>query len=119
MGGQSFAEEEAGILVGNHSNEAMKPEPSLRTNWPDLAWGEGGNEGSRGHWAQAEGEEPDGTPDVCSQETRPRWAEGAAIPLGCLLRHRREKSGATVTLLACPGGKLSSPSGTLSRAAGL
>lgn len=36
-GGQSFAKEEAGILVGNHSNEAMKPEPCLRTNWPDLA----------------------------------------------------------------------------------
>lgn len=41
MGGQSFAKE-AGILVGNHSNEAMKPESSLRTNWPDLAWGGGG-----------------------------------------------------------------------------
>lgn len=37
-GEQSSAkEEEAGILVGNHSNEAMKPEPCLRTNWPDLA----------------------------------------------------------------------------------
>lgn len=40
-GWQSFAKEEAGILVGNHSNEAMKPEPCLRTNWLDLAWGEG------------------------------------------------------------------------------
>lgn len=70
MGGQSFAKEEAGILVGNHSNEAMKPEPSLRTNWPDLAWGEGGNKGSGGRLAQAEGEGLDRTPNVCSQETR-------------------------------------------------
>lgn len=71
MGGQSFAKEEAGILVGNHSNEAMKPEPSLRTNCPDLAWGEGACLGSGGGWAQAEGEGLDRTPDVCSQETRP------------------------------------------------
>lgn len=70
MGGQSFVKEEEGILVGNHSNEAMKPEPSLRTNWPDLAWGEGANKGSGGCWAQAEGEGLDRTPVVCSQETR-------------------------------------------------
>lgn len=29
--------------VGNHSNEAMKPKPCLRTNWPDLAWSRGAN----------------------------------------------------------------------------
>lgn len=54
-GGQSFEKEEAGILVGNHSNEALKPEPCLRTNWPDLAWGEGGYQAGRGGWALAEG----------------------------------------------------------------
>lgn len=36
-GRAELAKEEAGILVGNNSNEAMKPEPCLRTNWPDLA----------------------------------------------------------------------------------
>lgn len=29
--------------VGNHSNEALKPKPCLRTNWPDLAWSRGAN----------------------------------------------------------------------------
>lgn len=29
--------------AGNHSNEAMKPKPCLRTNWPDLAWSRGAN----------------------------------------------------------------------------
>lgn len=51
-GGQNFAEGEAGRnSVGNHSNEAMKPKPCLRTNWPDLAWSRGANaEEEAGPW---------------------------------------------------------------------
>lgn len=119
MGGQSFAKEEAGILVGNHSNAAMKPEPGLRTNWPDLAWGEGGYKGSGGGWALAERE---GLED--SRRVFPRdqavMGRGAAVPLLSpgrplgRLPERREESGAPATREACPAAKVSSPSVTLS-----
>lgn len=42
-GGQNFTEGGGRNSVGNHSNEAMKPKPCLRTNWPDLAWSRGAN----------------------------------------------------------------------------
>lgn len=44
--GRGFAKEEAGILVGNHSNEAMKPEP-YPEQMARLAW-EGVTRGGRG-----------------------------------------------------------------------
>lgn len=69
-GGQSFAKEEAGILVGNHSNEAMKPEPCLRTNWPDWPGREGSYRESGGGWALAEGEGPGRTP-LCVPKKSP------------------------------------------------
>lgn len=119
MGGQSFAKEEAGILVGNHSNEAMKPEPGLRTNWPDLAWGEGSTRGVEevGPWLSGRGW-------TDSRRVFPRdqavMGRGAAVPLlspGCplgRLPERREESGAPATQAACPVAKVSSPSVTLS-----
>lgn len=85
--------------VGNHSNEAMKPKPCLRTNWPDLAWSRGANTVEEvGPWLRPGGVEQKEAQCVAPgawalAEMSKRNSHRCFLPVSCLSGQRRGKAG--------------------------